>query len=653
MIHRPVLFSTVLFSLLSLVASAFGQAPNDADAAKIKDKLAELQKRVEALKKGEVSPAQLADVEICAKAADWILRHSEFYKPAYVQQTLAVLDKGLARAADVESKKVAWGTQPGRSVLAYRSAVDESVQPYAISLPAGFDSKSTDRRPLHINLHGRNATMTEASFFAEHDGKPAPADQTWIQLDVFGRTNNAYRWAGEADVFEALNDVKRRYRIDEKRIVLRGFSMGGAGAWHLGLHYPSLWCSVGPGAGFVDFHKHVNFKGELPAYQADALHIYNADDYALNLANVPTVGYGGENDPQLRAAQVMVDAAKQLGVPLKLLIGPGVEHKWHPDSLKEAMAFHAEHQARGRPTYPGLKDIRFVTHTLKYNSCEWLMGIEETIEPYRPSVVEGGKDDVTGKLKIKTKNVAVLQIARDVADDIEIDGVVLPLGDAADGRLPGVFYEGGDGSWRVMSYDSSLSFPKNIDGRKRHNLQGPIDDAFMQPFVCVSGSGKPWSDSHAAWANWTLERLQQEFDKWMRGHVLVVEDTDVTPELMQSKNLILFGDPGSNSVLAKVLSRLPVQWTKDKLTVNGIDYDPASHGVPLINPNPLNPRRYIVINSGHTFHAEDFKNSNAWLFPRLGDIAVLKFAPQDRSFKEETVWAGFLDNNWQFPRAKR
>jgi hypothetical protein len=204
-----------------------------------------------------------------------------------------------------------------------------------------------------------------------------------------------------------------------------------------------------------------------------------------------------------------------------------------------------------------------------------------------------------------------------------------------------------------MSYDSSLSFPKNLDVSKRHNLQGPIDDAFMQPFVCVRPTGKPWSESHAAWAGWTLDRFQREFDKWLRGRVPVVDDKNVTLEMPQTRNLILFGDPGSNSYLAKIVARLPIQWTKDKLTVNGNDYDPASHGVVMIYPNPLNPRRYVVVNSGHTFHAADFKASNAWLFPRLGDIAVLKFSKQARGgFDEETAWAGFFSGDWQLLRAK-
>ena len=44
-------------------------------------------------------------------------------------------------------------------------------------------------------------------------------------------------------------------------------------------------------------------------------------------------------------------------------------------------------------------------------------------------------------------------------------------------------------------------------------------------------------------------------------------------------------------------------------------------------PNPLNASRYVVLNTGHTFHAADFQGTNALLYPRLGDYAVLKLQP--------------------------
>src|SRR5262249_58188933 len=98
---------------------------------------------------------------------------------------------------------------------------------------------------------------------------------------------------------------------DERRMVLRGFSMGGAGAWHLGLHHPSLWSSVEAGAGFTETRRYARLEN-LPDYQEKALHIYDAVDYAANAYNVPLAGYGGEDDPQRQASIQLQEALQSL-----------------------------------------------------------------------------------------------------------------------------------------------------------------------------------------------------------------------------------------------------------------------------------------------------------------------------------------------------
>ncbi len=627
------------------------QPPSANDAAAINTQLAEIQKSLAALRESGAKPAQLEDIEIYAKAAEWILRHEEFYKPNYAADTLTALETGLRRARQLSGGKPDWGAAPGKTVLAYRSAVDGSAQPYALTLPATFDATSPDRRPLHVVLHGRGDSLNEVSFIRQHDGKPAPAEADWIQLDVFGRGNNAYRWAGETDVFEAVADVLRRYRIDERRITLWGFSMGGAGAWHLGLHHPSRWSSVGAGAGFVDFYKYQKVAQPLPDYQDKPLRIYDATGYALNLANVPFITYGGEVDPQLAASLSMQAAAKEAGTPLQLLIGQGMGHKFDDDSRAKFMAFHAEQSRTGRPAFPGRRDIRFVTYTPKYNRCEWLT-VEELQRIYEPATVESKVDD-DGVLRVTTSNVAALTIARGVADRVRIDGTELvDLNGAADGLLPDVYFvrDTDGGAWNVLDYDDSLQFADNSARHKRRDLQGPIDDAFMQPFVCVRGTGAAWSRPLEAWADWTLSRFVREWDKWMRGQVTVVNDTDVTDEMLATKHLVLFGDPGSNSVLARVVGELPLTWKPDAISIGGRTFATASHGVALIYPNPLSSRRYVVVNSGMTLHDADFRKSNAWLFSKLGDAAAVKFEKTETgSYTESTVWGELFDGEWRLP----
>jgi hypothetical protein len=177
--------------------------------------------------------------------------------------------------------------------------------------------------------------------------------------------------------------------------------------------------------------------------------------------------------------------------------------------------------------------------------------------------------------------------------------------------------------------------------RKRHGLQGPIDDAFLDAFVCVRPTGTPLSPAAGEYARRTLEQFGRDFAKYFRGDVMIKDDRDIKDTDIAQRNLILFGDPGSNSVIARVLPKLPLQWTAETVAI-GVKKFPASGHVPaMIYPNPLNPSKYVVINSGHTFHEADLKGTNALLYPRLGDYAVVQASDG------APVAAGLFDESWQ------
>lgn len=601
----------------------------------------------------------MADVAVCEKAVTWLLRHNEFFRPEYADQADRAAELGLTRASKLAHNNADWQSLPdwlnqeGSTVRGYVSRVDNSIQPYAVTLPAGVNSREARRWPLHVVLHGRAAEMNEVNFIHRFEGKQPKQPISWIQLDVFGRGNNAYRWAGETDVFEAIADVRRRFRIDDDRVTLHGFSMGGAGAWHLGLHYPDLWSSVGPGAGFVDFYKYQKRTEPLPPWQHATLGIYDAIDYARNAANVPICTYGGELDPQLAASTAVAQAAAQLDIPIRVMIGPDMGHKFDPESQKQFMAFHLEKSSAGRLVQNTRRSIRFVTKSLRYNRCDWIR-IETVDRVYEPSIVEAEISD-DGTATIQTDNITALTVSRDVADRVLIDGDQLPCRAAADGLLPDVCYVlSGDG-WQVLDYESSRTFADNPDLTKRHGLQGPIDDAFMESFVCVRGTGTPLNADGHVWANSLLSQFATEFDQWMRGEIRVIDDTAVDDRIIVDSNLILFGDPGSNALIAKMLPDLPIQWDAEKIVIGDQSWDTARHSISLIYPNPLNPKRYVVINSGHTFHDQDFKASNAWLFPRLGDITVRTISADQNSASFETapdvVWAANFDSSWRIPQS--
>ena len=110
-------------------------------------------------------------------------------------------------------------------------------------------------------------------------------------LHPYGRYSNAFKFAGEVDVLEALADAKRRLRIDDDRISVRGFSMGGAGCWQMAVHYPDLFFAANPGAGFSETPEFLKFFGtrrrfqlnDLFAEQISKLHLIGDDQVILLL----------------------------------------------------------------------------------------------------------------------------------------------------------------------------------------------------------------------------------------------------------------------------------------------------------------------------------------------------------------------------------
>ncbi len=115
---------------------------------------------------------------------------------------------------------------------------------------------------------------------------------------------------------------------------------------------------------------------------------------------------------------------------------------------------------------------------------------------------------------------------------------------------------------------------------------------------------------------------------------------------------MLWGDPSSNHVLARLADRLPLRWNAQGVQLGSQNFDAAHHVGVLIYPNPLNPRRYVVLNSGFTFREYDYLN-NARQVPKLPDYAVLdiRTAPTAQQ-PGGIVTAGFFDEEWKLPGTK-
>ena len=81
-------------------------------------------------------------------------------------------------------------------------------------------------------------------------------------------------------------------------------------------------------------------------------------------------------------------------------------------------------------------------------------------------------------------------------------------------------------------------------------------------------------------------------------------------------------------------------------------FDAENHIPVMITPNPLNPERYVVLNSGFTFREYDYLN-NARQVPKLPDWAVVDLrTPPDSRVPGKIADADFFGEKWELKPRK-
>ena len=596
----------------------------------------------------------LPDVQIFYNAVHYALKYDEFFKSTEIAVARKMLQHGFDRVKQLHDGKPAWTTAPGLVVRGYVSKIDGSVQPYGLVVPASYRPGTALEHRLDLWFHGRGEVLSELNFL---DGRmKSPGEFTpphAFVLHPYGRYCNANHFAGEIDAFEAMDHVKKHYSIDDNRIVVRGFSMGGAACWNYAVHYADRWAAAAPGAGFSETPDFLRvFQNETytpPWYEQKLLHWYDCTDWAINLFHCPTVAYSGAKDKQKQAADVMAAAMEKEDLTLRHIIGAGAGHSYTPAAKAEINRRIDAIALLGRDLVPA--SIRFTTWTLRYNQMHWVIvdGLEQHWERARIEADMEGPDGI----KVATDNISAFTLALPPGQTL-IPATARKLSVEIDGKeLRGPSVQS-DRSWEAHFRKTAQGWtvvPSADDGllRKRHGLQGPIDDAFMDRFVMVRPTGTALGDTVRQWVTGEMEHAIEHWRRQFRGEAPVKDDVAVTDADIAGSNLILWGDPSSNAVLAKIADKLPFRWTAKGISARDRVVAGKYHLPVLIYPNPLNPKKYVVLNSGFTFREYDYLN-NARQVPKLPDWAILDVTqpPTSRS-PARIADAGFFDERWELP----
>ncbi|GDY23255.1 hypothetical protein LBMAG56_46020 [Verrucomicrobiota bacterium] len=617
------------------------------------------------LHRDEALRALLPDVQIYYNAVRYALEDDIFTSTNQFNSARALLKTGSERAKQLAAHQAPWNTKAGLLALkkelegkaktpttlthvpvvrGYVSKIDGSVQPYGLKVPVSYLTGDDKPRRLDFWLHGRGDTLNEIAFIdgQQRAGGTFLPDDAFV-LDPYGRFMNAFKFAGETDVWEGLEHAAKHYPIDRNKLSMRGFSMGGAGAWHLGAHHPDQFASVNPGAGFVDVKNYQKLGDKLdtiPWWEQKLWNLYDPLACPINLVNSTLVAYSGEDDAQKAAADLMEAALLKEGVKMTHIIGPKTGHSYEANAKKTVAKLVDDATNKGVDHTP--KKVTLVTHSLKFNQAHWVRinALEKHWEEARVTAERTEKE-----LRAATKNVRALSFvftSKPTIVTANIDGQTVTGNTTVSAAGWQASFQKQGAKWGPASATAAPGLAKS------HNLQGPIDDAFMDAFVMVRPTRPSFNAAAKKWAQTELEEAAFHWRRYFRGEARVKDDTAITDDDIATNNLVLWGDPSSNQLLARIADKLPIQWTAAGIKVGGKTYDATKHAPGFIFPNPLNPARYVVINSGFTF-PQYAAASNSQQTPKLPDWAILDLSVPlaDRVLGKGVVDANFFGEQWE------
>ncbi len=145
---------------------------------------------------------------------------------------------------------------------------------YVVFVPAGYQSDKAS--PAILWLHGAGERGTDNRLqltvglapFIQARAKTFPFLVVFPQCELTeGRVLDSWN-ADNPDgkrAISALDDARKHYNFDPNRVVLTGWSMGGFGAWNLGMSLPSRWSAIVPVSGGGDIDRIGELK-EVPVW---------------------------------------------------------------------------------------------------------------------------------------------------------------------------------------------------------------------------------------------------------------------------------------------------------------------------------------------------------------------------------------------------
>ena len=508
------------------------------------------------------------------------------------------------------------------SMESYISEVDGSQQPYGLYLPEPFDPDVP--HPVVFFAHGRMERAND-DFYDTYRHQASFADEHgWILVNLDGRGDTQYEGIGENDFFEVLDKVRHTYLIDESRLYLTGCSMGGNGAWKIGLRYPDLFAAVAGTDGTCDigFFTWVGFGSFQEPLLRSALPL----DIAENGKHLNFYMMVDTNDnfvPPDTNGRRLHERLNELGYEHVYIENAG-SHCSGYDSLGIYQFFSQ------RLNDPSPKNVFLKANQLKYGSAYWVRmdRMEKTMvfATMEATIDAKARVFVTASGLLQYTLVLTPQLVGSDEVSVLAGGEEVYTGPTQEITVSAMLDESGNS----IGWSADDALPRGL--RKTAKIEGPIGHAFTSKFLLVMGT---MTKADIPRNREEAERFAFEWNGWMHANVSPVEDTSITEDDIATSNLTLFGTADSNSIIAAINDLLPVRIWNNRIVVGANEYEGNDYGLYMVFPNPLNPDRYVVISHGKIEGSGPTNLEGlSWGWP---DYVV---------FDRTTVTGGYLPTAW-------
>ncbi len=517
--------------------------------------------------------------------------------------------------------------------LAYITRNDETVQPFYVHIPDNYDPARP--WPLIVFLHGYVPSITMVDPWLLSDEVCDIAERNGCLLVLpYARRNTDFQGVGEVDVFRVIEEMRRRFNVDPARIHLSGVSMGGMGTWTIGLRNPGFFASLAPISGQTDMFRWWGWDPErMTPFKRFLVEWDNAEEMALNARGQKIFLQHGELDHLIPVieSRSMVALLGSLGLPIEYYEYAGASHYiyWETECYERAWGW-----CRDLVVDPSPPEVNFRCFSLNYNRAFWLT-IDRLEHWGTAAHVTARVQDDGSALAIDCDNVAALTIALDDC----------PLQPGAESYRVSI-----NGEERTLPPDEGrlrividpLEPTAEWPPLKRKGLCGPAEDVFNSRFIVVQGTAGDDAQDMTIAAQ--VGEWAEEWDGFADGEPIVRTDEALLNAQIATANLVLFGTPETNSVLARIADRLPVEIGDHCYEVLGRRFEGPELGLVLCYPNPLAPDHYVLIYAGELYGRHLSINHKHDMLP---DFLIFDSTMLTVGDTEANVFGGWFDVDWQ------